>query len=70
MGKMSDAIKKAIKASEQTPYGIAKGTGIARSQVSRFLSDKRTLNAETIEKLADYLGLKITIEPDTKKKRK
>ncbi len=66
MGQITKAIQVAIKASNQTPYQIAKGAGVARSQLSRLASGERGLNTETIEKLADYLGLKITIEPKTK----
>lgn len=63
MGKLTDAIAAAVKASDQTPYAIAKGAGVARSQLSRLLSGERGLNSETIELLADYLDLRITIEP-------
>ena len=51
-----------MKASDQTPSAIAKGAGVARSQLSRLLSGERGLNTDTIERLADYLGLQITIE--------
>lgn len=68
MGQLTKAIASAVKASEQTPYAIAKGSGIARSQLSRLMSGERGLNTETVEKLAAYLGLKITIEPVGKAK--
>lgn len=58
-----------MKASEQTPGAIAKGAGVARSQLSRLLSGERGLNTDTIERLADYLGLKITVEPKSKQKK-
>jgi plasmid maintenance system antidote protein VapI len=66
MGQLTRAIAAAVKASEQTPYAIAKGAGVARSQLSRLLSGQRGLNTDTIERLADYLGLRITIEPEGK----
>lgn len=62
MGQLTKAIAAAVKASDQTPYAIAKGAGVARSQLSRLLSGERGLNTETIERLADYLGLRIVIE--------
>ncbi len=55
-----------MNASDQTPYAIAKGAGVARSQLSRLMSGERGLNTDTIERLADYLGLQITIEPKSK----
>lgn len=69
MGQLTEAIAAAIKASDQTPYAIAKGAGVARSQLSRLLSGERGLDTETIERLADYLGLRITIEPKAKTRK-
>lgn len=60
---------KAINASDETPSAIAKGAGVARSQLSRVLSGERGLSAETIERLANYLGLRITIEPKGKTRK-
>ena len=68
MGQLTKAIAAAVKSSDQTPYAIAKGAGVARSQLSRLLSGERGLNSETIERLAEYLGLQITIEPKGKTK--
>lgn len=65
MGQLTKAIAAAVKASDQTPYAIAKGAGVARSQLSRLLSGERGMTTDTIERLADYLGLRITIEPKT-----
>ena len=70
MGTLNETIAEAIRASEETPYAIAKGAGVARSQLSRLLSGERGLSADTIERLADYLGLRITIEPKSKSNRK
>lgn len=66
MPRLTDAIRSAVRASDETPYAIAKGARIARSQLSRLLSGESGMSVETIERLADYLGLRITIEPKTK----
>ncbi len=66
MAKLMNEIRAAIKASDQTPYAIAKGAKVARSQISRLLSGESGMSVETIERLADYLGFRITIEPKTK----
>lgn len=63
MAKLTDAIKAAIIKSEQSPYAIAKGAGIARSQLSRLLSGESSITVETLERLAEYLELRISIEP-------
>lgn len=68
MGQLTKAIAAAVRESDQTPYAIAKGSGVARSQLSRLLSGERGMTADTIERLADYLGLRITIEPKAKAK--
>lgn len=69
MGQLTDAIAAAIRASKETPYSIAKGAGVARSQLSRLMSGERGLNTDTIERLADYLGLRIVIEPKGKSRK-
>ena len=66
MGQLTKAIAEAVKASDQTPYAIAKGAGVARSQLSRLMSGERGLSTDTIERLAKYLELRITIESKTK----
>lgn len=69
MAELTDAIRKAIKDSDQTPYAIAKGAKVARSQLSRLLSGESGMTVDTIERLADYLGLQITVEPKDKPKK-
>lgn len=69
MAKLTDAIRAAVKASDQTPYAIAKGAGVARSQLSRLLSGESGMTVDTIERLADYLGLQITMEPKGKARK-
>jgi transcriptional regulator with XRE-family HTH domain len=70
MGQLTKAIAAAVKASEQTPYAIAKGAGVARSQLSRLLSGERGLSADTIERLADYLGLEVVLRPKAERRRR
>jgi plasmid maintenance system antidote protein VapI len=69
MGQLTDAIAAAVRASNETPYAIAKGAGIARSQLSRMMRGESGMTADTIERLADYLGLRITVEPKAKAKK-
>jgi hypothetical protein len=42
------------------------GSGVARTQLWRLMSGERGLNTDTIEQLADYLGLRISIERKSK----
>lgn len=61
MGRTLDAICEAIEASDKTRYRIAKDTGISQAHLSRLMSGERGLSIDALERLADYLGLEITI---------
>ena len=66
MAKLLDAIRRAVEASGKTRYRIAKESGVSGGQLSRLVSGERGMTVDTIERLADYLGLRITIEPKGK----
>jgi transcriptional regulator with XRE-family HTH domain len=68
MAHLMDAIRDAIKTSEQTPAAIARGAGVAKSQLSRFLSGERGLSVEVLERLAGYLDLEVMIRPKRRRK--
>jgi len=70
MAKLVDAIRQAIDASSVSRYRIAKDTGVSAGQLSRLVNSERSITADTIETLADYLGLEIIIRPKTKTKGK
>lgn len=63
MAELLNMMRKAIEASGQSRYRISKATGIAQSVLSRFMSGKTALTVETVERLADYLGLEIALRP-------
>jgi transcriptional regulator with XRE-family HTH domain len=69
MAVLTDAIRTAVGQSGQRPSAIARGAGVHRSQLSRLLSGQCGMSVDTIERLADYLGLQITIEPKRKNKK-
>jgi transcriptional regulator with XRE-family HTH domain len=52
-----DQLQRAIRASGQTEYAIAKGSGVSQSIVNRFVSGQRGISLETAAKLAAYLKL-------------
>ncbi len=59
--KLSDQIRRTINQCGQTRYRIGKETGIDQSTLSRFMSGERGLPMRTLDKLADYLDLNITV---------
>ena len=63
MARLLDTIRRAIEASGHTRYRISQDTGITQSQLSRLMSGERGLSVETIEVLADHLGLEIVVRP-------
>lgn len=68
--KVVTTIRDAIKTSGETRYAIAKRAGVSQSQLSRLIHGKRgMLRLDTIERLADALGLRITIEPKGKTRK-
>ena len=62
-GRAVEHDAEAIEASGQTRYRISQDTGIAESVLSRFMSGETGLAVETMERLADYLGLEIVLCP-------
>jgi transcriptional regulator with XRE-family HTH domain len=52
-----DQLQRAIRASGQTEYAIAKGSGVSQSIINRFVSGERGISLETAAKIAAYLKL-------------
>ena len=69
MARLLDAICEAIEASGKTRYRIAKDTGISQTQLSRLMTGERGLSIEALERLTDYLGLEITIQPKGRRRK-
>ena len=59
---LSDELKLAITASGKSLNQIDRDTGIDKATLSRFLNGKGGLSIPILDRLADYLGLSITVE--------
>jgi antitoxin component HigA of HigAB toxin-antitoxin module len=70
MAELLNMMRKAMESSGQSRYRISKETGIAESVLSRFMSAKTALTVETVERLADYLGLEIVLRPKRRTRTK
>ena len=64
-----DQLRCSTKTSGGTRYRIARESGIAESVLSRLVSGERGLSIDALERLADYLGLEITMQPKRRKGR-
>ncbi|MGE5612037.1 MAG: helix-turn-helix domain-containing protein [Bacillota bacterium] len=59
--KLSEQIRKAIEKSGLSGYRIAKETGISQSMISVFMSGKGMLSMKFLDRVADLIGLNITL---------
>ena len=57
--KITDQLKKAINESGLSRFEIARRSGVEESALSRFVNGKRSLVIESVDRLADVLGLSL-----------
>lgn len=57
--KFSDQIRKAVEESGMTRYAIFKASGIDQATLSRFVHGQVGLSMDSLDVLADILGLEI-----------
>lgn len=60
--KLSDQVRQAIDDSGLTRYRIAKETDIDESALAKFYNGHRTLSMEALDRLGEFLGLRIVAE--------
>lgn len=56
-GRLSEALRQALRSSDKSMYQIAQDAGVSQIVVSRFLSGERDIRMATADKLAEALGL-------------
>jgi len=59
---MTDQLRKAIDDSGLTRYRIAQDTGIDESTLAKFYHAKRGLSQDSLDRLFEYLGLRIVAD--------
>ena len=67
---MTDQMRQAIDDSGLTRYRIAQDTGIDESTLAKFYNGKRGLSLENLDRLFEYLGLRIVMDRKPIKKGK
>ncbi len=63
-------MRKAIDESGESRYAIAKATGIDESALAKFYNGHRGITTDTLDRLGDYLGLRIVMDAKPKQKGK
>lgn len=62
MARFTDQLRRAIMTSGETLYAIERGSRVARSQLSRFMNGTNRLSVDSVERVANYLRLRIKLE--------
>lgn len=70
MAYLLDQLIDAIESSGQTRYQIARGSGVAQSQLSRLVHGENEMSISNIERVAESLGLEIVLRPKRSRKGK
>lgn len=66
---LSDELRQAIERSDMSRYGIWQKTGIDQGSLSKFMDGERGLSIESVDKLADLLGLHICADSEKTRSR-
>jgi transcriptional regulator with XRE-family HTH domain len=61
---LTDSLKTAIEKSGLTHYRIAAASGITGASLCRFMQGETSLRLDKADRLAAYLGLRLTPDPD------
>ncbi len=68
--KLTDELRQIVAGCGKTLGQISRDTGIDKSALSRFLNGERGVSCEVMDKLGEYLRLRIVADkPKTKKGR-
>jgi transcriptional regulator with XRE-family HTH domain len=68
--KMTDQVRQAIGDSGLTRYRIAQDTGIDESTLAKFFHGTRGLSLDNLDRLCEYLGLRIVMDRKPTKRGK
>jgi len=60
--RFSDQLRTEIERAPMTRYRIAKETGVPASQLSRFVNRQGGLSLESIDKVCELLGVRLTTD--------
>jgi transcriptional regulator with XRE-family HTH domain len=61
--RFSDQIRAAVDASGRSRYAICQAIGLNQGAMSRFMAGKSGISLETLDRLAQLLGLSVVVGP-------
>lgn len=67
--RISDQVRHAINTCGKTRYRIWQETGVAQPTLSDFMAGKRGLSMKALDKVGDCLGLNITMEAKSQRRK-
>ena len=67
--KLTDQLRRAIDDSGLTRYRIAQETDIDESALAKFYNGHQGLSMKALDRLGEYLGLRIVMDREPKKGR-
>ena len=70
MSRMVESIRDAIEASGRSQYELSAASGVSRGQLSRLMRGERRVGPESLEALADALGLEFVLRAKRRQRRK
>ena len=68
--KLSDQVRQAIETCGKTRYQIAKESGVDAATLCRFVQGRHGLSMETLDRIAECLGLRLVAEGKPKKRKR
>jgi hypothetical protein len=66
---LSDELRQAIERSGVSRYSIWQQTGIDQGSLSKFMDGERGLGMESIDQIAELLGLHIVAKPESRRSK-
>jgi transcriptional regulator with XRE-family HTH domain len=67
--KLSEQIRHAIETCGKTRYQIAKETGVDAATLCRFVKGRHGLSLDTLDRVAECIGMEIIVRDEARKQK-
>ncbi|MBU6414246.1 MAG: helix-turn-helix domain-containing protein [Planctomycetes bacterium] len=69
MSGIGSSMRQQLRSSVKSRYRISRESGIAQSQISRFLKGESTITIDTADRLADAMGFRIRLVKQSERRK-